>query len=275
MKKLVVLIIFSVLMSGTAQAQAWVKSKGKFYSKLGLNTITSDKVFDYNGDVVDSVRIPGTDSLLNVPKITENMLQFYGMYGLTDKFTMIGSIPVKSVKNLESGQSRTSLADLEFGAVLGAKTNGLRITPGFFVGIPTGYYDTSALLITGDGEWNFMPRLYFGNGSSKFYYTGFLGFNYRTEGRFHEIDGLIEGGYAWKKLYLILKMQFKESLTGGTDVVSVTGIYDNGQEFLSPNFGLYYKHTENLHFILNIGGAVYSRNAQAAPSINIGVAYEN
>ena len=260
----------------TSYGQAWTKEKGKFYAKIGLNAINSKVVYDYNGNVVDEVLHPTSGDTVEVPHVFESMIQVYGMYGLTDKITLVGSIPLKSIQ--QKGMiksSRTSLADLEFGGVYGSKTTGLRITPGFFVGIPTGYYNANELTITGDGEFNFMPRIYIGKGSSKFYYTGFVGFNYRTKGRFHEIDALLEGGYTLGKLILIGKLQYKESLNGGEDIFSITGIYDNGQEYLSPNLSLYYKYTEKLHFSLNVGGAVYSRNAQAAASVNFGIAYEN
>lgn len=286
MKKLILFfIVIGVIYDGNSQA--WVKSKGNFYAKFGVNSTNSNSIFDEKSEKISELPFELNNGKL--PHLHELVFQIYGQYGISNSINILASLPYKSIKNLDNGFVKSGLADFELGLTYKLYSKTWQITPALMVGIPTGYYHTygnnpviynseltslNKLLILGDGETNFMPRLYFGRGFSKpFYFTGFLGYNYRTEGRADEIDALIEGGYTLNKLIFILKLQIKESFYNGSPI-TYTGLYETGQEYLSPHFSIYYKYTKNLHFSLNVGGAVYARFAQHAPSINFGIAYE-
>ncbi len=268
-----------LLLTTTGYGQAWIKDKGKFYAKLGVNSTNSSTLFDESSGKIDSVFGQ------KIPALQELIVQVYAQYGVAKGVNLIASVPLKTIHNKDNGFRRTGIADMELGAAFKMITKKWNVSPALYVGIPAGYYNsyrtlnrqyTDGELLLGDGEWNVMPRLYFGRGMSKtpIYVTGFAGFNYRTQGRDHEIDAMIEGGYTLKKFIFILKMQLKESFNSN-QVNTFTGLYDNGQEYLAPHLSIYYKHTPKLHFSLNIGGAVYARHAQGAASINLGVAYEN
>ena len=88
MKNFVTLALLLASLSSFSQSP-WTKEKGTFYTQLSFTTIPSyDMLFgdpDYN--------ING--------KISDNTLQFYGEFGVSDKTTLILNLPYKIITHTD------------------------------------------------------------------------------------------------------------------------------------------------------------------------------
>ncbi|MDX6745520.1 hypothetical protein SHK09_01850 [Polaribacter sp. PL03] len=84
-------IIFLFLSISMYSQGPWTKEKGKFYTQLSFTTIPSYNEFFGNPDY----EIQGN--------ITDNTMQIYGEYGLTNTTTLLVNIPLKliSIDNLK------------------------------------------------------------------------------------------------------------------------------------------------------------------------------
>jgi hypothetical protein len=259
----------------------WPQPKKKFYAKLGQNGITSSKLYDRNGDIIDLLPSAGvyTTSL-------------YAEYGITDRLTAIVYAPffVRAIKNelkrnqsgiTEEGDFVNSFGDADISVKYGILTKTpVVLSASLTLGLPLGNDagGKTRLLQTGDGEFNQMLRV---DASHSFYplpiyASAFGAFNNRTNGFSDEVRAGVElGGTVLKKMIIIGKLSTVQSLFNGDDNVQTNGIFSNNTEFVSPEIEIGYAITSNFGISTSIGLALAGRNILASPNFGAGIYWKS
>lgn len=178
---------------------------------------------------------------------------------------------------LQQGLENNSLGDIDLGLRYGLfAKNGWSVMTAVILGLPTGDFENPDLLFTGDGEFNQQVRLEAGYGKSRWYATGYVGFNNRTESFSDEIRFEAEFGHKFwdNRLLTGVKLSGIQSLQNGNPTGSSNGLFGNNVEFLSPQVFLAYEHKEKLGIMAQVSGATSGRNVLAAPAVAFGVYFK-
>ena len=85
MKQIAKFLILLLSISTFSQGP-WTQEKGKFYTQLSFTTISN-----YN-------TLFGDSEYILQRNITDNTLQFYGEYGVSEKTTLLVNLPLKFIK---------------------------------------------------------------------------------------------------------------------------------------------------------------------------------
>lgn len=259
-------------------AGGWPQPAGGGFFKLDFSFIRAREFYGMDGE---TYRINGAGTMLGYYTTS-----FYGEYGLTKKLTAIGYVPffVRNTVNegigsitgevLQQGLENSSIGDIDLGLRYGLWTEGRwSVTTALLLGLPTGDWDNPDLLFTGDGEFNQQLRLEAGYGADRWYATGYVGFNNRTEDFSDEFRFEAEFGYKFwdNRLLAGVKLTGTQSFNNGNPTGSANGLFGNNVEFVSPQLFLAYEHQQKLGFVAQVNGAVSGRNVLAAPMVSAGV----
>jgi protein XagA len=259
MRNLVFILLLVVSQFSTLTGQAWAKPKGQGFYKVDLSTIQSNKLFNDAGKVVDA------------EKLANNSINFYGEVGITNRLTIAGMLPFLALSTPNANMSGVGDADVALRYAL--TTSGLAVSLTAMAGLPIGNNNSTAGLLTGDGEFNQMVKVNAGSGSAKWWSQVGLGFNNRINGYSDEIRWDAEFGYKLMndKLLTMFKLASIISMDNGTvALASRRGLYANEVEYVSPAIELLYYIKKGMGLSLRGAGAVTGRNVQAAPQISVG-----
>lgn len=265
-------------------AGGWTKKKGSGFIKLNQFFTISDEFFLLNGD-----RSPlNTNSLF--------ITSLYGEYGLTDRLTISGYLPIytRNILNesrslttgevLTEGQELDGIGDafvsFKYGFFQG-EDDPIKISVGLEFGLAFGSSSIDSLnqLQIGDGEYN---QKLFVEASHSFYpvplyVSALVGINNRTNDFSEEFHFAFESGYSWnQKFTTTLRFALVESFQNGASDIesSGSGIFANNIEFTTLRPGLNYKFTNNFGIDL---GAIFILEGQqtlADPGYEVGLFYE-
>lgn len=282
---IIVLVITSVNLS--IAGGPWPQKKGKGYFKLSESWIVFDQHF--------------TDAGLLDPNVTTGIFNtnFYGEYGITDKFTGIVNGPFFTrnyMNNLVSGttgevlvpgEAVNAMGDIDLGFKYGGKIGGLGIpvSATLVLGLPTGKASagTQGNLQTGDGEFNQMIQLDAGGGFNltpkiNSYFSTYVGLNNRTNGFSEEFRYGVEAGLGFmdNKLWTIVRIAGVESFKNGETAATVTStsLFANNTEYTSFNIEAAYYVTKRVGFSASFAGAWRGEIIAAAPTYSVGVFYD-
>ena len=273
---LILAILFTSI--GSVWADGWPRPKGHGFYKLDFSMIQARQFFSNQSDIID---LNGVGTQLG-----SYVTSFYGEYGITDRLTAVAYVPflVRNTVNegvgeltgevLQPGLENTAFGDADLGLRYNFYSKGPWVLSGSLtLGLPTGDSENPDLLYTGDGEFNQLVKIEWGYGAARWYATGHLGFNNRTEGFSEEWRFMAEAGY-WirpSKLLLQGRVISNQTLNNGNPQGSGTGLFANNVAFVSPQLGLVYEWNPNWGVVANAGFAVQGRNALAAPALSFGV----
>lgn len=141
--------------SDAAQAGAWTREKGTFYNRTAINRYVAEEEFDGNHERQD---------LPLEARFTDLNLSNYLEYGVTDRFTVIGSFSIKSLEseNLVRVIETKGIGDVDLAlrARLAAGKAGVTAIQ-FLAKVPSAY-DADADLPLGNGEFEFDTHLLYG-----------------------------------------------------------------------------------------------------------------
>lgn len=270
MNKLHAILLLFVAVTVSAQSP-WTKKKNESYVQLSFTTISNyDKL--YGNPDYDANR-----------KVTDNTLQFYGEYGLTDKTTLIASIPLKMVKTGELAQpisfvdeaSKTSLGNIQLGVKHNFYNKKWLLTGQVTVEANTSSYEAAAGLRTGYDAWTFTPLFIAGRGFNKWYIQAFTGFDIRTNdySSTYKLGG--ELGYkAIDWLWVAGFLDGAASLKNGNfknGNSAFTGLYVNDQSYAAFGLKLIGEVNKNFGVNLGFGGALAGRNVAKKPALTFGL----
>lgn len=276
-KSLFVFIIIFIIQIESF-AGGWPQPRGGGFFKLDFSFIRAREYYGMDANIYN-INGAGT-------RLSNYVTSFYGEYGITDRLTVVGYVPffVRNTVNegvgaltgeiLQPGLENNSIGDIDLGLRYGLfAKNGWSVTTALFLGLPTGDSENQNLLFTGDGEFNQLLRLEAGYGKTRWYATGYVGFNNRTQDFSDEFRFELEFGHKFFDNHLIagVKLAGTQTLNNGDPSGSGNGLFSNNVEFISPQVFLAYEFNNNLGVNTQIAGAMSGRNVLAAPAVSFGV----
>jgi len=275
MKRFIPLILlFITVQTGCAQS-AWTKKKGEGFTQLSFSSIAN-----YNNQF-------GNPDYNTERTITDNTIQLYTEYGLTDKTTLIANLPFKSLtassttfKNLtpltEEGNNN-ALGNIELGIKHQLYKKKWIISGQFNIEANTGNYDNKTGLRTGYNTWSLTPTLNIGRGYKNFYVQAFTGTNIRFNNYSSNFKFGGEAGYKtfnrlWVVAYLDVVSSFNNEKDGNLPLENLlTGTYVNNQEYAAYGLKGLLEITEKIGVTASFGGAFSGNNVAKKAAINFGV----
>ncbi|MEX6626747.1 transporter [Tenacibaculum salmonis] len=267
MKKTAILLLLTVSFNLLAQSP-WVQKKSKGYTQLSYTSISN-----YN-------TLFGEPQIDLSNEISDNTLQFYGEYGLSEKTSLLVNLPFKltTSKGVIS-TSNNSLGNIQIGVKHNFYKKKWLLSGQLAVEANTGTYDKISGLRTGYDAWSFTPLFLAGRGFDKWYIQAFTGFDIRTNkySSNYKLGGEI-GYKTFDWLWIACFLDGVASLNNGNIVVPTqnlnTGLYINNQSY--SGFGLKFIGEINDKFGTNLalGGAFSGYNVAKVPAISFGFYYK-
>ncbi len=276
--KRIVFFLCVVLSFHSFAGGGWSQKKGEGFFYLYQRMLRGKKFF------------ANDKSIVNIATTGAYFTSLYGEYGVTNRLTAIGTVPlfVRVTKNAVDyssglyipGDQVNSFGDVDLGLKYGLiQDKPVVLAVSLLAGIPSGNPKggSSEILQTGDGEFNQQVRFDVSGGfNSGIYLSSYAGFNNRTNGFSDEFHYGIEVGYAKNKLLLMLKSTGVESFYNGNAAIIQTGIFSNNIEYLSIGLegGYYLDKAKKVGVLGGVNGAFFARNLLAVPSIHLGIFYQ-
>lgn len=277
---LAALLLF--LPTGTARAQsAWGQPEGRTFVQASAQSIGPyDELFREHGKDFRTGR-----------EITETSFELYGEHGLAGGWTLVGTLPFRSV---EGGSSQgnatiqpvtiekddlTALGNVVVGVRKEVAGASFAIAGQLDLELPTGDDDRDSGLATGLDAFTLRPTISVGQGFGEVYAQGYLGLGLRTNDYSDEwrLGGEV-GAQVSSDLLLAATVELVDSFENG-DVDDLpatraeTGLYVDEQEWLSIGMKGLYQLNDQLGLSLALQGAVSGNNVPKAPFVSIGVTY--
>ena len=241
MKNFAKLILFLLTFNAFAQSP-WTQKKGKSYSQISFTSIANyDAIF--------------SDSDQNLfGTYTDNTIQIFEEYGLSDKTSLLINVPIKliSVSNFEDPRidcaedcgkdyDNNTLGNISLGLKHNFYNKKWLVSGQLSVEANTSSFDAVSGIRTGYNAWSFTPLLLAGRGFNKTFIQAFIGADIRTNNYSSnfKIGGEI-GRKLGNRIWLIAFVDVSKSLENGDVVLPVqqnlTGLYVNNQEYGSFGF---------------------------------------
>ena len=277
MKKLSILA--ALFLSAQLFAQSpWTKKKNEGYVQLNFTSVASyDKVF-------------GNPEYDTQRQITDNTLQLYGEFGITDKTTLFANVPLKMLKSGDFSKdmtlvlptfttteaTETTLGNIQFGVKHNFINNKWLVSAQLAVEANTSSYNADAGLRSGYDAWTVTPLILAGRGFDKWYIQAFTGVDIRTNN--YSSNFKLGGEVGYKTLNWLWIAGFLDGVASfkNGDIVLpqenlATALYVNDQSYTA--FGLKFIAEFNKNFGANVGlgGAFAGRNVAKAPAISVGL----
>ncbi len=230
----IILFVLSISAFQVYGQSPWTQKKEKAYVQLSYTLIS-----DYN-------RLYGSPDYSSERSVTDNTLHFYGEYGLTDKTSLIFSVPFKMVETgglvnsartpISKAGSKSALGNIEIGLKHNFIQSKWLFSGQFNIEANTGSYDSATGLRTGYDAWSFTPLLITGRGFKNMFIQGHMGLNIRNQNYSSNFRAGGEFGINFfKKIWAIGFINISSSLKNGTIVVPeinrLNALYVNDQEF--------------------------------------------
>ncbi|SEC42419.1 hypothetical protein SAMN04489761_2954 [Tenacibaculum sp. MAR_2009_124] len=269
-------IIAAILFTGTLFAQSpWTKKKNEAYLQLSFSSISNYSELFGNPDYA-------TDR-----EITDNTLQLYTEYGLSDKTTLFGSVPLKMVQSgnptlniaITPEGSETSLGNIQLGVKHNFYNKKWLISGQIGVEANTSTYTATSGLRTGYDAWTVTPLILVGRGFNNWYIQAFTGVDIRTNNysSAYKLGG--EVGYkAIDWLWVAGFLDGVASFQNGEVVIptnnGLTGLYVNNQSYAAFGLKLIGEINDKFGTNVGIGGALGGRNVAKKPAFSVGFYYK-
>ena len=253
----------------------WTQEKNKFYTQLSYSTISN------------YTELFGNPDYKSEREITDQTIQLYSEYGLSDKTTLLLILPLKVIETGElslpinvlpitSRGTETTLGNLQLGIKHNFSNNGWLVSGQVSIEANTSSYNQSSGIRTGYDAWSVTPLLLVGKGFNRSYVQGFFGTDIRTNGYSSNLK--IGGEYGkklGKSIWLIGFLDITKSLKNGNVVLSsqnkATGLYVNDQEFGAFGIKGIAEITDDFGFNTGVGGAFFGNNVAKQIALTFGV----
>ncbi|WP_299123622.1 hypothetical protein [uncultured Winogradskyella sp.] len=276
MKNYIIVLILCISFSSFSQSP-WTQEKGKFYTQLSYTTIPNyTELFgdpDYN----------------SFGEISDNTIQFYGEYGISDKTSLIVNLPLKliSITNFESpfidctgdcskDFNENALGNLEIGIKHNFYKKDWILSSQFSVEANTGAYDETSGIRTGYDAYTLTPLFLAGRSFEKTYIQSFIGANIRTNG--YSSNFKIGGEVGYKitsHIWLIGFLDVVKSLENGDILLPslnrFNALYVNDQEYGAYGLKGIGEITDRFGVTAGFGGAFFGNNVAKQAALNFGL----
>lgn len=275
MKHLTKLLFLFISITAFSQSP-WTQKKGKAFTQLSFTTISN-----YN-------TLFGEPDYETERQITDNTLQFYSEYGLSDKTTLIVNLPLKLIETGDlsnpnalglpttSNGNSTTLGNIELGLKRNFSNNNWLLSGQLSVEANTGSYDSATGIRTGYDAWTITPLFLAGKSFGKTYLQTFIGANVRTNDYSSNFKVGGELGYKiTKSIWLVGFLDIVKSLENGNIVLPNnnlnTGLYVNDQEYGAFGLKGIAEFSSNYGITAGFGGAFFGNNVAKQAALNFGV----
>ena len=276
MRSGIIILVFFISLSSFSQSP-WVKDKGEFYTQLTYTTIPN--YTDMFGDPDYSV----------FGEISDNTVQIYGEYGLSDKTTLILNVPLKviSINGYQSpfidcsgdcseDFNKTALGNIELGIKHNFYKKDWILSGQLSVEANTSSYDGFSGIRTGYDAYTFTPLFLAGRSFGKTYFQSFIGANIRTNdySSNFRVGGEV-GHKITKRIWLIGFVDVVKSFRNGDLVLptqnTFTGLYVNDQEYGGFGLKTIGEITDSFGVNVGFGGAFFGNNVAKQLALNFGI----
>ncbi|MFY9242319.1 MAG: hypothetical protein WAO74_04760 [Polaribacter sp.] len=229
-------LLLTLFFTSTFFAQSpWTQEKGRFFTNLSFSTISG-----YN-------TLFGDPNYNTERTISDRTFQLYGEYGLSEKTSLLFSIPLKSIETgaptagtnfvpITTANSETSFGNINLGIKHNFYNDGWVLSGQFNVDANTGKYDAASGIRTGYDAWSFTPLFLAGKSFGKNYFQSFIGADIRTNdySSNFKIGGEL-GRKITQNIWLIGFVDVSKSFNNGNVILPqeniLTGLYVNNQEY--------------------------------------------
>ena len=266
MKQIAKLLILLVSFSAFSQGP-WTQEKGKFYTQFSFSTIPSyDELFGNPDYIIDG-------------EISDNTLQFYGEYGVSNKTTLIVNLPYKliSFDSRNSDKYNTnSIGNIEIGLKHNFYKKDWLLSGQFSIEANTSSFDTNTGIRTGYDAFTFTPLFLAGKSFGKSYLQTFVGSKIRTNN--YSSNFKIGGEYGSKiskNIWLVGFLDIEKSFKNGDVVLPAsnlaTGLYVNDQEYGVVGVKAIGEFSDNFGVTASLPAAFFGNNVAKQVALSFGI----
>lgn len=274
--------ILFLFISVTVFAQGpWTQKKGKFYTQVSYTSIANYDEFFGDPDYT----IKG--------ELSDNTLQFYTEYGLTNNTTLIVNVPLKliSAKDLKYldpaidcigdcsetiNETKTALGNIELGIKHNFYKKDWLLSTQLSIETNTSTYFETSGIKTGYNAFTFTPLFLAGKSFGKSYLQSFIGAKIRTNKYSNNFK--IGGEYGhkiFKNLWLIGFLDIEKSLKDGNinlpDKNLLTSLYINNQEYGVLGIKAIGEFTQNFGVTASLPAAFFGNNVAKQIAFTFGI----
>lgn len=272
-------LLFSLFITSTLMAQSpWTKKEGNLFVNVSFTTISNyDALF-------------GNPDFKTNGNITDNTYQIYSEYGLSDKTTLIASIPLKgvSVENFVYNDpaigcigdcskllnfNETAFGNISLGIKHQFYNDGWVLAGQLVTELNTGSFDEPSGIRTGFDAYTFTPQLLAGKSFGNTFFQSQIGLDLRTNDYSNnfKIGGEL-GRKILKNIWLIGFVDVVESFEDGDRINynPIYGLYENNQEYGAYGLKAIYQ-LGNLGVTASFATAFSGNNVPIQHAFSIGV----
>ncbi len=182
--------------SAAAHAGGWTQPKGKGYFKLSEQITRAESLYHADGTTTD------------IPTVSGYTTSFYGEFGLVDRVTLVGYMPVytRFTADVEGVDNTSGIGDWDVGIRIGLLTGGPTVVSlQALAGLPLGDSGNEFVLWSGDGEFNQHISLQVGHSlyPAPAYLKAEIGYNNRQSSDNHDDNYADELRYSLKAGYTV------------------------------------------------------------------------
>ena len=275
MKQLMLFLIGCISFSTMAQSP-WTKKKKEAYLQLSYTTISN------------YTTLFGDPEFNTEREVSDNTLQFFSEYGLTDNTTLIVNIPLKfvstnnlveetTVSPITTEDSKTTLGNIQIGLKHKFIHKKWLLTGQLSVeGNTSSAFEEASGLRTGYDAWTITPLLITGTSFNKWYLQGFTGSDIRTNDYSSSFKIGAEVGYKttswlWIAGFIDNVTSFKNGDIEEPASNILTGLYVNDQSYGGYGFKFIGEINKGFGANIGIGGAFSGENVAKTPAITFGM----
>ena len=276
MKTSIKILILFISLSAFSQSP-WTQEKGKFYTQLSYTTIPN-----YN-------ELFGNPDYTTLGEISDNTIQLYAEYGISDNTTLIINLPLKLIShnNFENpfidcfGDCSEDFTETALGNVeLGIKHNFYKkdwiLSGQLSIEANTSTYFEDSGIRTGYDAYTLTPLFLAGRSFGKTYIQSFIGANIRSNdySSNFKVGGEI-GHKITKHIWGIGFVDIVKTLKNGDISLPFlnrfTGLYVNDQDYGAYGLKGIGEITDKFGVTAGFGGAFFGNNVAKQVALNFGV----
>lgn len=276
MKQKVKILILFISISAFSQGP-WTQEKGKFYTQFTFTTIPNYNTLFGDPDYTVS------------GKNSDNTMQFYSEYGLSEKTSLLVNIPLKlitingfqdpainCVGDCSKDYNKTSLGNIEIGIKHNFYNKKWLFSGLFSVEANTSNNDEYSIIKTGYNAWSFTPLFLAGKSFGKSYLQTFVGANIKTNNYSSNLKfGGEYGSKISKNIWLIGFLDISKSLKNGDVFLRTshlaTGLYVNDQEYGVVGIKAIGEFSNNFGVTASLPAAFFGNNVAKQVAFSVGV----
>lgn len=294
MKYSLLLLLLAVSVAELQAGGPWTKKKGEGYVQFAAYAIPP----------INRLSINAYRTKFLNRSIFDATGEFYAEYGLTNKFTMSASLPIKfvssgqNVQPVDSSQldgrsisapstildagTLVDLGNIRLAGKYNFFSKTIHLAAHALISAPTAIqaYNPNTALRTAYPCWGFQPSLSIGYGKEKMYTYLETGMNFRTHNYSHQWVANFEIGWRiGKRAYFAIALDAMLCLPGGADVPNSTeevqtGLYVNNQNFVAFTLKGIIPVSDHVGLNVSLSGGLWANNVQQGPNIGLGVYYK-